>query len=442
MSSLADKLAALTNPVPQFGDLDEEEDEDLVTGAKVTIGDIDAEDDLEERSYLRTVTAGGLADDERYKGKKFTRKELEKDRDFMEHKDAELGHMFDIGDDYDDEEETSNDDMESGGENTDDSGEEDLESEGDMDEGANSDNERDEDQISSSNNVNLGEETDASMIDGAILKVEETDSSYFKGIAVVNQLATWDKLLEQRILLQKMLTKVNTFPLDLDEFMEPEDKEHSDLVKRASKSLSKLVQKSVQLKNAIERKGVQEYEVVGDDTEKWLEDTAKSAENGRREIIMKWSDRTQRVGTMSNMNTPALEQIDQIMNNVPRMVKRTRVKRVDCTILGGKKVGGEKNYFDDSDFYHHLLRELIEKKTAASTDSAEVGRQWLQIQKLRAKLKKKVDTRASKGRKVRYDIHTKLVNFMAPISQPNQMNDSAKNELFSSLFGARKTTTA
>merc|ERR1712025_1469037 len=126
-------------------------------------------------------------------------------------------------------------------------------------------------------------------------------------------------------------------------------------------------------------------------TEKWLEDTAKSAENGRREIIMKWSDRTQRVGTMSNMNTPALEQIDQIMGNVPRMVKRTRVKRVDCTILGGKKA-------------------------AASTDSAEVGRQWLQIQKLRAKLKKKVDTRASKGRKVRYDIHTKLVNFMAPIS--------------------------
>jgi len=442
MSSLADKLAALTNPVPQFGDLHEEEDEDLVTGAKVTIGDIDADDDLEERSYLRTATAGGLADDERYKGKKFTRKELEKDRDFMEHKDAELGHMFNIGDDYDDEEETSNDDMESGGENTDDSGEEDLESEGDMDEDANSDNERDEDQISNSNKANLSEEIDASMIDGSILKVEETDSSYFKGLAVVNQLATWDKLLEQRILLQKMLTKVNTFPVDLDEFMEPEDKEHSDLVKRASKSLSKLVQKSVQFKNAIERKGLQEYEVVGDDTEKWLEENAKSAENGRREIIRKWSDRTQRVGTMSNMNTPALEQIDQIMNNVPRMVKRTRVKRVDCTILGGKKIGGDKNYFDDSDFYHHLLRELIEKKTAASSDSAEVGRQWLQIQKLRAKLKKKVDTRASKGRKVRYDIHTKLVNFMAPISQPNQMNDSAKNELFSSLFGARRTTTA
>merc|ERR1712096_470022 len=107
------------------------------------------------------------------------------------------------------------------------------------------------------------------------------------------------------------------------------------------------------------------------------------------------------------------------MSNTDRLVKRTRVKRVDCTILGNRGIKEEEAImFDDSDFYHHLLRELIEKKTAASSDSAEVGRQWLQIQKLRSKLKKKVDTRASKGRKVRYDIHTKLVNFMAPVSQP------------------------
>ena len=29
----------------------------------------------------------------------------------------------------------------------------------------------------------------------------------------------WDKLLEQRILLQKMLTKVNRFPIDVDSFV-------------------------------------------------------------------------------------------------------------------------------------------------------------------------------------------------------------------------------
>jgi len=423
-TTLADKLAALTNPVPQFGDMEEEEEEDLVTGAKVTTGDLDVEDGFEERSHLRTATAEGLDGDERYKGKKFSRKELEKDRDFMEHEDAELGHMFDFDDDGDgnsDEEEESGDDDE-----MDDS---DAES-------------GDEPSENESADMNSGEIVDKLAIDDSILKVEETDSSYFKGVAVVSQLATWDKLLEQRILLQKMLTKVNTFPLDLKEFMDPEDKEHRDLVKQAGKSLTKLVHKSGQLKNAMERKSVEECKVVGDNIDEWLVDVAKTSEDGRRDVITKWSDRTQRVGAMGNMNTSALEQIDQIMNNVPRMVKRTRVKRVDCTVLGGRKVKEEMNLFDDSDFYHHLLRELIEKKTTANSDSAEVGKQWLQIQKLRAKLKKKVDTKASKGRKVRYDIHTKLVNFMAPTNQQNQMTDSARNELFSSLFGARKAATA
>jgi len=428
-SSLAEKLAALTNPDPCFGEVEEEE-EDVVTGAKVTAGDSEADNfDLEERSHLRTLTAGGLDGDARYKGKKFSRKELEKDRDFIEHEGAELGHMFDFGDDDDEEEDSNDEEVERSGD------------EEEMDEGSDCDQVTD-DELSESDsvdvNADIGGYDDA--INDTIVKVGETDSTYSKGLAVVSQLATWDKLLEQRILLQKMLTKVNTFPQDLEGFIDPGDKEHTDLVKQANKSLLKLVKKSALFKNVIERKGLEEYEVVGEDVEKWLEDTSKAAEGGRRENVMKWSDRTQRVGTMSSMNTPALEQIDQIMNNVPRLVKRTRVKRVDCTLLGGgKRKSEEMNLFDDSDFYHHLLRELIEKKTAASSDSAEVGRQWLQVQKLRAKLKKKVDTRASKGRKVRYDIHTKLVNFMAPVSEPDQMTDSSKNELFSSLFGARKT---
>ena len=425
--SLAEKLAALTNPGPEFGDLEEEED-DLVTGAKVADGDLEGGDDIEERSHLRTVTAGGLDGDERYQGKRFSRKELEKDRDFMEHSGAELGHMFGIGD----EEESSGDEEEDGEEE-------------EMDEEEENSEDTDDEEIKSDNGDMLTGDT--SVNDDNIVKVGETDSSYSKGLAVVSQLATWDKLLEQRILMQKMLTKVNTFPQDLEEFMEPDDTEHKDLVWQASKSLMKLAQKSVQLKNCLESKGVDEYEVVGtgmEEMEKWLEDTAKAAEKERRENIVRWSDRTQKVGAMGSMNTPALEQIDQIMNNVPRLVKRTRVRRVDCSMLGGKKAkeGEEVNMFDDSDFYHHLLRELIEKKTAATSDSAEVGRQWLQIQKLRSKLKKKVDTRASKGRKVRYDIHTKLVNFMAPVNQPDQMTDSAQNELFSSLFGARKIAAA
>merc|ERR1711915_720244 len=98
----------------------------------------------------------------------------------------------------------------------------------------------------------------------------------------------------------------------------------------------------------------------------------------------------------------------------------------------------DPNIFDDDDFYHQLLRELIERKTNNSSDQAQVSRQWLEVQKLRTKLKKKVDTKASKGRKVRYDIHAKLVNFMAPVYDRDDREET-KTELFSSLFGVKKS---
>ena len=51
-----------------------------------------------------------------------------------------------------------------------------------------------------------------------------------------------------------------------------------------------------------------------------------------------------------------------------------------------------------------LLKELIDRKTSysESSDPIEMGRQWLDLQRLRMKARKKVDTRASKGRKIRY----------------------------------------
>jgi protein AATF/BFR2 len=135
--------------------------------------------------------------------------------------------------------------------------------------------------------------------------------------------------------------------------------------------------------------------------------------------------------------------VDQIMANPARLVARTRVRRAEYRVLGGgaDREQQDRQIFDDSDFYHTLLRELIERKTTGSGEAGQAGRQWLQVQKMRSKLRKKVDTRASKGRKIRYDVHAKLVNFMAPVSAPNQMQDTAKNELFSSLFGVRKLPT-
>jgi len=464
--SLADKLTALTNPTPEF-ETREHEDEDTLTGAKVTEAD-EEEDDAGEggRSYLRTSNAPNLADDDsRYQGKKIKRKDFQKDRDFMEHS-AELGHMFDQGADDEDEEGGSAEESDSeAGEGEeleyDENENEEEGSQDDDDDNCNdrheggSDDDKDDDDDDSADqefdmDISSFSKKDATdnPSEGAdsMFRVSQTDSLYAKGQAVTAQLSTWDKLLEQRILLQKMATKVNTFPQNLQDFIDEDDPEHVKLVNKANKALSSLMMKSVQLKNCLERKGVEDSRAMKrsvSDMSEWLETDFAEGEPRRKERIVMWSDRTQKLGSMGAMNTPALEQIEQITSNMARLVKRTQVVRVECSVLGQEREEGygqqeDKNVFDDSDFYHHLLRELIEKKTSSSSEAGEAGKHWLHIQKLRSKLKKKVDTRASKGRKVRYDVHTKLVNFMAPVRLANQMPDKARQELFSSLFGARK----
>ena len=450
MATLAEKLAALSNPAPDFEQ--ESEEEDNVTGAKVTEGDYDHDDVTGERSYLRTLNAPNLEDDARYKGKKIKRKDFQKDRDFMEHSEAELGHMFDFGGDEEDEDDDEEEDEEGEDENDEDIEDQEMEEDDEAEiesndgEDGDSDEEEEEDFGMDISSFAAKPTENADETEAAGVKITETDSLYSKGKAVTGQLGCWDKLLEQRILLQKILTKVNRFPIDVESFVDPEDTEHVDLIKQAKKALSKTLHKSVNLKNTLENKAVEDCDIMGpslSEMRSWLERDFESGSQARREKISMWSERTQKLGSMAAMNTPTLEQIEQITANMDRLVKRTQVSRLESDILDQDPAAPEKmeneNIFDDSDFYHHLLREIIEKKTAVSSEQGQVGQHWLQIQKLRSKLKKKVDTRASKGRKVRYDVHTKLVNFMAPVRLSDPMNDAARQELFSSLFGARKS---
>ena len=52
------------------------------------------------------------------------------------------------------------------------------------------------------------------------------------------------------------------------------------------------------------------------------------------------------------------------------------------------------------------------------------SRHWAQLRKLRSKMKKNIDTKASKDRKIRYNVHKKLVNYMAPIDRCSFTDDA------------------
>ena len=52
------------------------------------------------------------------------------------------------------------------------------------------------------------------------------------------------------------------------------------------------------------------------------------------------------------------------------------------------------------------------------------------------KLKKNVDTKATKNRKIRYDKHEEIINFMVPQNNDKQIN--GRNIMINSLFGTKK----
>jgi protein AATF/BFR2 len=99
--------------------------------------------------------------------------------------------------------------------------------------------------------------------------------------------------------------------------------------------------------------------------------------------------------------------------------------------------------YDDGAFYQSLLRDLVEQRMSSS----EAMTNGLDLHHLPSRLpihpvtgmrndkvKRDVDTRASKGRKMRYTVHEKLQNFMAPDDRAS-WTMRARDEFFASLLG-------
>jgi protein AATF/BFR2 len=120
-----------------------------------------------------------------------------------------------------------------------------------------------------------------------------------------------------------------------------------------------------------------------------------------------------------------------------KLLARTRIRRGKAGRVGATgpvaAVGEEDaEGFDDADFYQQLLRDVIDARADADGGGGEA--EWLAAQRAR-KARKVVDTKASKGRRLRYEVHEKLQNFMVPVPVPGQWHEQQIDELFASLFG-------
>ncbi|XP_054168432.1 protein AATF-like [Oppia nitens] len=308
-----------------------------------------------------------------------------------------------------------------------------------------------------------------------------------KGRALKNQLIIWDNLLEYRIKLQKVMMSCNKCPQF--EYLlllrkQSLNNEVDTCLKETYKSLLRLlniisdIDISLDLQNSITNVDLNnEFKETNnnnnsdsdnswqklpqiiakrklncDDISHVLSKRFCNLREKREDVLNKWYERTRLTSNafknkcLLSLETSTNIQINRILNDTKRLIKRTQTKRSIYSIVGKDNETEEEMYsenveqlnveiFDDDDFYHQLLRQFIETNTNTdSTDPFVLSKKWLEIQRIRNKIKRKVDTKASKGRRIRYDVHSKIVNFMAPIHN-TLYTDEAKDQLFKSLFG-------
>lgn len=324
------------------------------------------------------------------------------------------------------------------------------------------------------------------------LSIEDPDfklSEVDKGKQVRNQLSVYDSLLDVRIRSQRLLQKANSLPSGYDGLLSFFSDNHSKTRDESKSELASLIdslmeQKSLMIKHNLEDSPALtsiagKYERLGEkrklsqrslktdylnnawqDNQK-LDDLNKQFQE---DTVNKWQRKVQISGSASLMakklkalNQPIVSQISQMMSSdTDRLLKRTRLNRHDAkSLFSDLKHAKQKDdhedspkepvveIFDDHDFYAQLLKEVIQSKSGdpdsiGSQDPMLVaGQQWAKLRQLQRSTRQHgqgaYERRASKGRKVRYQVHEKLMAFTAPDNAGTGWHDQMIDDFCKSL---------
>uniref|UniRef100_A0A7N0V8A7 Uncharacterized protein n=1 Tax=Kalanchoe fedtschenkoi TaxID=63787 RepID=A0A7N0V8A7_KALFE len=288
-----------------------------------------------------------------------------------------------------------------------------------------------------------------------------------KGQAVKNQKTLWNKSLELRFLLQKPFSTSNRLPQASParslfvESGEGVSDAYSDLISSSEKTINSLLElQNALLKNnpaiAQTADGNSQSSTKQDDgfgvletDDKWqlISQMYSRMANFRDKSIDKWQRKTQVTtgvasikGRYQAFNQNVSQQVAAYMRDPSRMIKQMQARRSTINVFGAvpEEIGnikeesadGDPDLIDDVELYQQLLKEFFETFDPSSTEAALYS-----LKRSQAKKRKIVDRRASKSRKIRYTVHEKIVNFMAP--EPADIPPMAP-KLFENLFGLKR----
>lgn len=266
-----------------------------------------------------------------------------------------------------------------------------------------------------------------------------------KGLAIQQQRKLYDGLLNLRIRLQKALIAANTFPT-----IESESEPESEPYEAAEEAAIKLLDTISSLKNNFgssrsgdKRKRDFNTSMTTEEIWEQMQEEEEQSIRFREDRLEKWSRKVQNVNVTANKlgakNKTLVSALqEQLTNPDNRLAKRSRVARSCAPVQAAKGATEDSDIYDDADFYQVLLKELVDQRTVdgnSAAASSAVPSVMLTVAK-EAKMRKNVDRKASKGRKMRFTVHEKLQNFMAPEDRRSWEQD-AIDRFFGTLFGRK-----
>ena len=270
-----------------------------------------------------------------------------------------------------------------------------------------------------------------------------------KGRAIKRQRLAFDSLLNTRIKLQKALVSFNSLSTTTTDETVGQD----TAIQAAETAALSLWNNLNSLRCAL-LSSTNEATIAPSlasqstpSTKLWsqLQTHESSSLPHRREILTKWSARTAPTTPLKSSKSsqssqhPLTSVLDQHLSGsqLSHHISRTKVPRSSAPIQASQRLASSDDIYDDADFYALLLRELVEQRSSAHNHS--VGSDAARVEmpkKSELRVRKQVDRKASKGRKMRYTVHEKLQNFMAPDDR-RTWGERQRAELFASLLGRR-----
>mmetsp|Transcript_12918 Transcript_12918/g.31667 ORF Transcript_12918/g.31667 Transcript_12918/m.31667 type:complete len:515 (-) Transcript_12918:174-1718(-) len=303
--------------------------------------------------------------------------------------------------------------------------------------------------------------------DESIILREQTRGHHDKAKSVRAQYQLWENIMKLRIRLQPVLSLANSLPTPTDYkiFCKGAPKLDQAFEKAANttfgtlKSLINLSESlmgssklfKAQLKKScvgketplprkrkiISSEVTKLWKSVETDFDRQADIAAHGIERWATKTALASGKRMTKGKRFKVLSRTISDQVDDALQDLPSLVKRTQLRRSKARIFKidlrkpGESDGTaasdaeyDEEIFDDADFYHEQLREVV-----AGQESSSLG-----FSKRQAKKAKKVKSvRGTKGRVIRTDNVEKLTNFMAPKASIDE--DCPRDMLFQSLFG-------